>query len=156
MLSACRVDSEARILGPGRTRPPGVCRSGPRQGGWRQMIYEFRTYTLKPRTLPEFLQRFGDALPPRSALSRLAAFWYTEIGPLNQVIHVWAYENVLERSRIRAEAVRLGIWPPKTHDLIVDMRSEIFEPLPFSPPLEPSSHGPFFEMRSYALKPAST
>ena len=77
------------------------------------MIYEFRTYTLKPRTLPEFLKRFGEALPPRLALSKLAAFWYTEIGPLNQVLHVWSYENVLERSRIRAEAVKMGIWPPK-------------------------------------------
>jgi hypothetical protein len=119
------------------------------------MIYEFRTYTLVPRALPEFLERFGDALQPRLALSKLAAFWYTEIGPLNQVIHVWPYENVLERSRIRAEAVKRGIWPPKTHHLITDMRSEIFEPLPFSPPLEPSNHGPYFEMRTYQLKPAS-
>ena len=119
------------------------------------MIYEFRTYTLQPRALPEFLKRFGEALPPRLALSKLAAFWYTEIGPLNQVIHVWSYENVLERSRVRAEAVKKGIWPPKTHDLIVEMRSEIFEPLPYSPPLEPSNHGPYFEMRSYTLKPAS-
>jgi NIPSNAP len=119
------------------------------------MIYEFRTYTLKPRTLNEFLSRFGEALPRRLALSPLAAFWYTEIGPLNEVTHVWPYENVLERSRIRAEAVKMGIWPPKTHDLIADMRSEIFEPLPFSPPLEPSRHGPYFEMRTYALKPAS-
>jgi hypothetical protein len=127
-------------------KPPGRARA---------MIYEFRTYTLKPRTLNEFLGRFGEALPPRLALSPLAAFWYTEIGPLNEVIHVWAYENVLERSRIRAEAVKMGIWPPKTHDLIVEMRSEIFEPLPFSPPLEPSKHGPYFEMRMYVLKPAS-
>jgi len=117
------------------------------------MIFEFRTYTLKPRTLNEFLGRFGEALSRRLALSPLAAFWYTEIGPLNEVIHVWPYANVLERSRIRAEAVKMGIWPPKTQELIDDMRSEIFEPLPFSPPLEPSSHGPYFEMRSYALKP---
>ena len=63
------------------------------------MIYEFRTYTLHPRTLPEFLKRWTDALEPRLKLSPLAAFWYTEIGPLNQVIHVWPYENVLERSQ---------------------------------------------------------
>ena len=62
------------------------------------MIYEFRTYTLQPRMLPEFLKRFGDALEPRLKLSKLAAFWYTEIGPLNQVIHVWPYENAVERS----------------------------------------------------------
>jgi hypothetical protein len=117
------------------------------------MIYEFRTYTLHPRTLPEFIKRFGDALEPRLKLSKLAAFWYTEIGPLNQVIHVWPYETVLERSKIRAEAVKMGIWPPKNSDFIADMKSEILEALPFSPPLSPSGNGPYFEMRSYVLKP---
>jgi len=38
------------------------------------MIYEFRTYTLQPRTQPEFLKRFGEALPKRLEYSRLAAF----------------------------------------------------------------------------------
>ena len=97
------------------------------------MIYEFRTYTLFPRALPEFMKRWTDMLDARLKLSPLAAFWYTEIGPLNQVIHVWPYENTLERTRIRAEAIKMGIWPPKTTDLISNMRSEIFEPLPFSP-----------------------
>ena len=78
------------------------------------MIYEFRTYTLRPGTLPEFLQRFGDALPKRKQLSKLAAFWYTDIGPLNEVIHVWPYEDAAERSIIRADAVKRGIWPPAT------------------------------------------
>ena len=78
------------------------------------MIYEFRTYTLHPRTLPEFLKRFGEALTRRPTLSKLAAFWYTEIGPLNQVIHVWPYENALERSKIRADAVKDKVWPPPT------------------------------------------
>ncbi len=120
------------------------------------MIYEFRTYTLQPRTLPEFMKRWTDALEPRLKLSKLAAFWYTEIGPLNQVIHVWPYENVLERSKIRAEAVKMGIWPPKTAEFITDMKSEILEPLPYSPPLQPSNSGPYFEMRSYVLKPGAT
>jgi len=119
------------------------------------MIYEFRTYTLHPRTLPEFMKRFGDALPKRERFSKLAAFWYTEIGPLNQVIHVWPYENALERSRIRAEAVKDGSWPAKTGEFIVDMKAEILEPLPFSPPLTPSSNGPYFEMRSYVLGPGT-
>ena len=119
------------------------------------MIYEFRTYTLHPRTVPEFLKRFGDALEPRLKLSKLAAFWYTEIGPLNQVIHVWPYENALERSKIRAEAAKLSTWPPKVQEFFVDTKSELFEALPYSPPLEPSSNGPYFEMRSYVLKAGS-
>ena len=117
------------------------------------MIYEFRTYTLRPGTLPEFLRLFGEALPKRERFSRLAAFWYTDIGPLNQVIHVWPYEDALERSRLRAEAVKDGSWPPNTGALIVEMKAEIFDPMPFSPPLTPSSNGPFFEMRTYTLKP---
>ena len=120
------------------------------------MIYEFRTYTLHPRTLPGFLKRWTDALEPRLKLSPLAAFWYTEIGPLNQVIHVWPYENTLERSKIRADAIQRGVWPPKTSEFIAEMKSEIFEPLPFSPPLVPANHGPYFEMRTYVLKPGGT
>ena len=50
----------------------------------------------------------------RQTYSKLAAFWYTEIGPLNQVIHVWPYENALERSKIRAEVVKDKVWPPPT------------------------------------------
>ena len=120
------------------------------------MIYEFRTYTLHPRTMPEFLKRFGDKLPGREKHSKLAACWTTEIGPLNQVIHVWGYENALERSKIRAEAVKAGVWPPANSEFIQDMKSEVLEPLPYSPALTPSSHGPWFEMRSYTLKAGGT
>lgn len=120
------------------------------------MIYEFRTYTLQPRTLPEFLKRWTDALPKRLEYSPLSAFWYTEIGPLNEVIHVWAYKDTNERSKIRADVVKAGIWPPKTSEFITDMRSEIMEPLPFSPKLEPSNLGPYFEMRSYTLAAGGT
>ena len=37
------------------------------------MIYEFRTYTLHVRTMPEFIKRFGEALPRLLELSPLAA-----------------------------------------------------------------------------------
>lgn len=117
------------------------------------MIYEFRTYTLRPGTLPEFLKRFGDALPKREDFSKLAAFWYTDVGPLNQVIHVWPYENSLERARIRADAVKAGIWPPNTGEFILTMNAEIFEPLAFSPVLGPSKTGPIFEMCTTTVKP---
>jgi len=53
------------------------------------MIVEFRTYTLQPGTVAQFEERFGAALAARTKVSPLAAFWHTEAGPLNQVIHVW-------------------------------------------------------------------
>jgi hypothetical protein len=117
------------------------------------MIYEFRTYTIRAGTLPEFLKRFGDALPKRERFSKLAAFWHTDIGPLNQVIHVWPYENSNARTRIRAEAVKDRSWPPNTGEFILTMKAEILEPMPFSPKLDPSSSGPIFEMCINTFKP---
>lgn len=119
------------------------------------MIYEFRTYTIHPRSLPEFLKTFGEALPAREAYSKLTAFWFTEIGPLNQVIHVWGYDSVNDRNRIRAEAAKAGVWPPKTGHLIVDMKSEIMIPASCSPELSAAEIGPYFEMRTYILKPGT-
>ena len=119
------------------------------------MIYEFRTYTLHPRTLPEFLKRFGDALPGREKHSKLAAFWFTEIGPLNQVVQVWGYDSIDARNRIRAAAYEDGSWPPKVVDMVADARSEIMIPAAFSPEIKPAAIGPYFEMRTYILKPGS-
>ena len=112
------------------------------------MIYEFRTYTIHPRTLPEFLRVFGEALPAREKHSKLSAFWYTEIGPLNQVIHVWAYDDTEQRLRIRSEATKDGSWPPKVSAMIVDMKSEIFNRAACLPELKAATVGPFFEMRT--------
>ncbi len=117
------------------------------------MIYEMRTYDLKPRSLPEVLKRWTDALPKRLELSPLAAFWYTEIGPLNQIIHVWPYKDLEERKRIRAAAVATRKWPPVTAEFILNMQSDIMVPWDNSPLLEPGDVGPYFEMRSYTLAP---
>ena len=73
------------------------------------MIYEVRTYTLKPGSVAKFEENFAAALPHREKYSKLGAFWHTEIGPLNQVIHVWPYESVEERHSIREEAGKLSL-----------------------------------------------
>lgn len=117
------------------------------------MIYEMRTYDLKPRSLPEFIQRFGEAYEKRKRLSPLAAFWHTEIGPLNQVVHIWPYKDLAERARIRAEALAAGGWPPPTAEFVVRMQSEIYIPWPDSPLLPEGEFGPYFELRTYTLRP---
>lgn len=117
------------------------------------MIYEVRTYDLKPHTQQEFEKRFGEAYEKRKKHSELFAFWHTEIGPLNQVIHIWPYQDIAERNRIRAEAVKDGTWPPKTSEFIATQRSEIFIPFPMSPDTKPGKLGPYYEMRTYTLEP---
>jgi hypothetical protein len=66
------------------------------------MIYEMRTYTLRSGGVPEFEERFAERKPYREKHSALGAFWHTEFGPLNQVIHVWPYEDLKHREQVRA------------------------------------------------------
>jgi hypothetical protein len=76
------------------------------------MIYELRTYTVKPGTL-------GDMVKAASTVSRdirgdnygkLEGYWFTEIGPLNQVMHMWSYSDLNERARLRAELAKNARW----------------------------------------------
>ena len=106
------------------------------------MIYEVRTYDLKPRAVPEVEKRFGELYEAkRRKYSELAAFFHTEIGPLNQIIHIWPYKDMQERTRIRAEAVKDKAWPPNIGEFILNMRSDIFIPFDISPELKPASVG---------------
>jgi hypothetical protein len=117
------------------------------------VIYEIRTYDLFPRMQPEAIKRFGEAYEKRKQFSELVGFFYTDVGPLNQIIHIWPYEDLAHRQRVRAEVAKAGVWPPKIQEFIKYMAVEIFNPYPFSPLLTPGKHGPCYEMRSYLLKP---
>lgn len=117
------------------------------------MIYEFRTYDLEPRSVEQFGENTKAKLDGRLKLSPLGGFWYTEMGPLNQVVHIWPYEDANHRSDIRSKAVTEGDWPPDNNDIILNMDSEIMLPAPFMRPLAPMDIGPVYEMRIYTYKP---
>jgi hypothetical protein len=120
------------------------------------MIVEMRTYRIKPGSTPEVEKRFGEALPARAKLSPLGAFFHTEVGPLNRIIHCWPYEDVAARSKIRAEAVKIGVWPPKIQEFIEDMESKIVIQAPFSPAMGDRRLGNLYEIRTYTMAPGVT
>src|SRR5579885_484119 len=119
------------------------------------MIIEMRTYTLQPGTVASFEERFGQALPARAQVSPLAAFWHTEVGPLNQVIHVWPYDDMAARTRLRDAATKQPGWPPNVREFIVAQHSDIYLPAPFSPALEPRQLGGLYEIRVYTMVPGA-
>ena len=116
------------------------------------MIYEIRTYRLKAGSLAEVEKRFGEAYQYRKKYSELWGFFHTEIGPLNQIVHIWPYASVEERNRIRAEAGKDPNWPAKNQEFITHMQSEIVIPFPFAPGIKPAKVGPIFEMRIYTFR----
>ena len=116
------------------------------------MIYEVRTYRLKLRTVPEFMKKFEAAYENgRKQLSPLAAFFYSEVGHLNEVIHIWPYKDLAEREAVRTEAIKTGVWPPDINDMIHEMKAEVFTPFPFMTKFLSGEHGPLFEYREYAV-----
>jgi hypothetical protein len=121
------------------------------------MIYEVRTYTLRPGTVAEFEERFSKRLPLREKHSKLGAFWHTECGPLNQVIHVYPYENLQQRAAVRTalaqDTARQQL--PGGGDLVVVQESEIMNPAPFVHALGSRNYGTgnVYEMRTYTFAP---
>ena len=119
------------------------------------MIIEVRTYQLKPGSLASVVETFGKHYEERKKFSELAAFWFTEIGPLNEIIHVWSYQDLAERERVRAEAAATPHWPPPIREHIVNQNSELFVPSPATPEFASGEIGPYFEMRTYMLAPGA-
>jgi hypothetical protein len=116
------------------------------------MIVEMRTYRLKPGSIPEAEKRFGEALNERVKVSPLGAFFHTEVGPLNRIIHCWPYDDLGHRTRVRSQ--HIPNWPPKIQEFIEEMESKIVTLAPFSPKLGDSrALGGLYEIRTYTRLP---
>lgn len=68
------------------------------------MIFEHRTYTVAHGQMDSYLARYEEhALPVQlKHLGRLLGFFVSEIGPLNQVVHIWVYDSLADRESRRA------------------------------------------------------
>jgi len=95
------------------------------------MIYEIRTYTVKPGLVAEYEKRYAEAFDVRSKYSPMYGMWHTEIGPLNQIVHIWSYDSLQQRAEVRAAAAKdaSGKWPPNTNDLLVSQETDVILPI---------------------------
>src|SRR5262245_3301395 len=69
------------------------------------MIYELRTSTVRQRSLSEVVKALSTvSLEIReNNYGKLEGCWQTEIGPLNQVLELWSYQDLNQRARLLAE-----------------------------------------------------
>jgi hypothetical protein len=97
-------------------------------------VYEIRTYGIKPGGVTKTSALWAEALPAREKLSPCVIAMLALDGP-PRFTNIWAYPSLNERSRIRAEAVAQGIWPPKGGPawLTTEMVSTIALPTAISP-----------------------
>lgn len=122
-----QLAQENKILSPQLPLKP------PAEGGH---VYELRTYRTIPGKAAEWLSHFKAIMPIREKYSKNVGVFQTEISQLNEVVHLWAYRDLNERAAVRAKAMQDPDWQAflgKATPLLLEMRSVILNPAPFSP-----------------------
>lgn len=106
------------------------------------MILEFRTYTVRPDKLRTWLQLWeAKALPVQAeVMGGFLGMYVTDIGPVNEVVHLWSFESLAERERRRAQLNADPRWSAYLGAVeqlapITQMTSRVARPTAFSPAL---------------------
>ncbi|KAJ2773724.1 hypothetical protein IWQ56_000875 [Coemansia nantahalensis] len=98
-------------------------------------VYELRSYTLKSGTLLEWEQNWRVGVECRRHHEEPMGAWFSQLGELNQVHHLWQYPDLQVRKEVREAAWSEDGWPAtvlNTVPLIQRMSSRIMLPMPFS------------------------
>ena len=100
------------------------------------MVVEERIYTLQPGQAGAYLKAYeaeGMAIQ-KPILGRMVGYYQTEFGPLNQVIHLWAYESLAEREERRARLLADEHWKAyavKVRPMVLSQENRLLVPAPF-------------------------
>jgi hypothetical protein len=102
------------------------------------MIFELRTYRLKTGQVPAYLEIVGELgiEVQKSHLGQLVGYFFSELGPLNEIVHIWAYADLSDREARRTRLADDERWKAvlaKIIPLIETMDSKILKSAPFSP-----------------------
>jgi hypothetical protein len=123
------------------------------------MIYELRTYTVKQGTLPDVVKAASTVSRDvrKDDYGKLEGYWFTDIGPLNQVVHLWSYSDLNERARLRAELGKSQRWNNEYIPLIRPhlIRQDIRLLNSVVAPVAPSRAPNVYELRNYRTKPGA-
>ncbi len=102
------------------------------------MFYEMRTYRLRVGAMPAYLDLVaneGIALQ-KKYLGELVAYFTSDLGPLNQIVHIWRFASLDDRDLRRKQLLADAEWQaflPKLQPLIEEMECKIMCPTRFSP-----------------------
>lgn len=105
------------------------------------MLVEHRTYILQMGATPDYLKLYEqEGLPlQRQYLVNLVGYYVCEVGPLNQIIHLWGFANFEDRVQRRARMAADAGWPryvQKIRPFIQSQESRLLSPTTFSPTIE--------------------
>ncbi len=100
------------------------------------MFIEERMYTFHPGKVPEYFRLYeAHGMPVQLRhLPHMLGYYVTEVGPQNMVVHLWAYDDLNQRTRCRDALFADPEWQayrPKIQPLLVAMETRIMKCAPF-------------------------
>ncbi|XP_014115116.1 PREDICTED: protein NipSnap homolog 3A isoform X1 [Pseudopodoces humilis] len=144
----------ARLALP-RSGPQVRLATGPRQNNG--IFYEIRTYDIKPAKMKEFLEMVKKYFHFRTAHSELVGFWYSELGAMNRVLHIWKYDNFAHRTAVRHALANDKDWQGKfisaALPLIEKQHNEVAYLVPWCQLGKPPKEGGVYEWVTFQMKP---
>lgn len=99
-------------------------------------IYEFRYYRTKVGSAPIWLGHYKDVLPAREKYSPNVGVWHTQAPQPNEVCHMWVYDDLVQRSKVRAEMSQDPAWKDflsKGTQHLLEMNTIALIPTNYSP-----------------------
>jgi hypothetical protein len=100
------------------------------------MIVDHRTYTLRPGAIADYVKLYETkGYPIQTKHLGKPLGWYTsmDIGPLNQIVHLWGYEDLADRAKRRAAMQADPEWQAfvkEASQMIMTMENKILTPAP--------------------------
>lgn len=115
--------------------------------------YEVARITVPLGGVAPACARIEEYLAGAAVGGRLLGCWTSEIGALNRILVLRGFEDAAaldqERSRMILAGNAFGVG-----EIASELVLENYAPFPFLPPVQPGSLGPFYEMRTYGIKPS--
>jgi hypothetical protein len=102
------------------------------------MIVEERTYLAQVGKAKAWIEYYGEHGFPvqQRHLGRCIGFFTSELGTLNQIVHLWAYDSLAHREQARAKMGQDPEWHAYlagSPQVLISQETRILTPTPFSP-----------------------
>lgn len=109
------------------------------EGGGPFGVIDYRTYMLHPGKAADFFKLYeneGMAAQVKH-LGNCIGFYQSDIGPQHQIVHLWGYTDLNDRTRRRAAMTADPVWNDylaRASKFFVHMENAILRPAPFWQP----------------------
>ena len=100
------------------------------------MFVDERIYTLHAGQVPVFLKLYEEEAMECQVqvLGKIVVYYFTDIGPLNHIVHMWGYDSLDDRFKRRKLLQASPIWQSyakKMRPLVVNVENKLLVPAPF-------------------------